>query len=309
MTTPLRIGVIGLGRRWRRRYQSALLALPARFTVQALYDQVAQRAEQEAQQLRCEASPSVTALVDRDDLDALILADAQWFGLWPVELACRFRKPIFCAVPLTCEEARAEGLVQQVSASRLPVMVEMLPRYAPATAQLRGLLQNYLGPVHLLICETVQARQEGEEMDIAWLDWCASLLESVPVSVVATSLESAGVTSQFWEFAAGWGLQLIQRQTRGARPACRLEVVAEQGSARVIPPRQVAWAGADGQHRILLPRNRPALQVQLEAFEEAVRAGNPTPEPSLTNAYRVLGWLRAARRSQAEGGRVSLNTL
>ena len=51
MPNPLRLGVIGLGRRWRRRYRPALQDLADSFTVVGLYDQVQVRAEREAQAL------------------------------------------------------------------------------------------------------------------------------------------------------------------------------------------------------------------------------------------------------------------
>ena len=43
MTNPLRVAVIGLGRRWRKRYRPALLALHDRYRVTTLYDQVQQQ--------------------------------------------------------------------------------------------------------------------------------------------------------------------------------------------------------------------------------------------------------------------------
>src|SRR5258707_885141 len=44
MANSLRVGVIGLGRRWQRRYKPALLSLSEQFTLVALCDQVPQRA-------------------------------------------------------------------------------------------------------------------------------------------------------------------------------------------------------------------------------------------------------------------------
>src|SRR6266478_2001490 len=128
MTNPLRVGVIGLGRRWRKRYRPALLALHDCFRVHALYDQVQQRALGEAERLQCDAAAGITELLERDDLDAVLLLDAQWFGLWPLELACRVGKPVFCCAGFDREDARADAVYQQVQAAKLPVMVEMAPR-------------------------------------------------------------------------------------------------------------------------------------------------------------------------------------
>jgi predicted dehydrogenase len=244
-------------------------------------------------------------MLERDDMDAVILADAQGFGLWPVEAACRLGKPVFCAVPLGLEEARAEALLQQVTASGLPVMVEMLPRYAPVVAPLRRLLHNTLGPVRFVLGEVVQAADDAADGAMVVLDWCVCLLESTPASVQAGSIDSAGIRSQFWEMAAGWGLQIVQRRAVGVKPALRLKVIADKGTAQVVLPRRLAWTEADGRHTHLLPRGQPLVQVQLAKFAEAVQ-GRESVTPNLCDAYRQLGWLRAVEESQTEGRRVSV---
>jgi predicted dehydrogenase len=306
MINPLRMGIIGLDQRWRRCYQPALAALRDKYEVRAVFDPVFRLAEREAQRLKCEAAAGMAVLVERGDIDAILLADPQWFGLWPVELACRAKKPVFCGVSLAFEEERADALVQEVSASGLPVMVEMLPRFAPATARMRKLLQTSLGPIRFLRVDVVQPHDSAEDFTLPVLDWCVYLTESTPVSVQAAGLDSAGVTSQFWEFAGGWGLQILQRRGHRAAPGFRLEVQTDQSIARITLPRRVAWTSFEGQHRLVLPRGRPLLQIQLEEFYVAVRAGQSTLEPGLADAHRVLGWLRAARSSQTDGRRVTL---
>src|SRR5262249_43309385 len=49
----LRVGIIGLGVRWRKRYRPALTALRDRFTVTVVCDQVHQRTAAEAKRLGC----------------------------------------------------------------------------------------------------------------------------------------------------------------------------------------------------------------------------------------------------------------
>src|SRR5262245_16621109 len=95
----LRVGIIGLGKRWRR-YRPALRALRDHFAIQAIYDAVHQAALHVAQRLGCAATSGVIELLERKDIDAILLLDAAWQGLWPLEAACRFGKTVFCAVPL-----------------------------------------------------------------------------------------------------------------------------------------------------------------------------------------------------------------
>src|SRR5438067_8986693 len=86
---PLRLGVIGLGAAWRKRYRPALLALADHFLIEIVCDQVLGRAERVARELGCAAAAGPAELLESGRVDALLLADLQWFGLWPVELACR----------------------------------------------------------------------------------------------------------------------------------------------------------------------------------------------------------------------------
>src|SRR5262249_51018186 len=93
----LRVGGIGLGRRWRR-YRPILERLRDHIEVRTVCDQVARRAEAEARRLRCIASAGPVELLERGDVEAVLLLDAQWFGLWSLERACMTKKPVFCAL-------------------------------------------------------------------------------------------------------------------------------------------------------------------------------------------------------------------
>src|SRR5689334_4926933 len=96
MGRRLRVGIIGLGRQWRRRYAPALQALPALFELSAVCDQIAQQATAEAARLRRPAAAGPSELIERDDVEAVLLLDLGWQRLWPVERAAAAGKPVFC---------------------------------------------------------------------------------------------------------------------------------------------------------------------------------------------------------------------
>src|SRR6516164_278216 len=96
MSQRLGVGVIGLGRQWRRRYAPALRALAGSFQVVAVCDQIAQVAAAEAARLRCPAAAGPSELIERDDVGAVLLLDVGWQRLWPVERAASAGKPVFC---------------------------------------------------------------------------------------------------------------------------------------------------------------------------------------------------------------------
>ncbi len=323
MENVLHIGIIGLGRRWQKRYKPALRVLRRRFSVRVLCDQLPELATREAKQMACDVAAGPTQLLERDDVDAVLLLDAQWFRLWPLERACQTGKPIFCCCSLETDDAHADELYRQVRESRLRVVMEMAPRFMRVTARLRELLETQLGTPRLLLCEAVHTRKDPARFrfartppltpvstvvggdDIALLDWCAWLLGSEPLNVTARSLKPSGFSSLFLEFAGGRGVQLTRRRGVAQRPAVRLEIVAERGTASVDLPYEVSWTTKDGFHSQTFRGRRPLAELLLERFRDVVQ-GNATLEPTLEDAYRVLRWLRVAARSQDEGRLLTL---
>jgi predicted dehydrogenase len=313
MPNPVRVGVIGLGRRWRQRYRPALAALRDRFRVTSLYDPIRARALAEAQRLGCQAAAGIAPLLDGDGVDAVLLLGAPWFGLWPLERACAAGKPVFCAAPLEADDAHADALLRCVRDDALPVMVELPPRVAPVTARLRELLDGPLGPARAVVCHAPLPACAGHGpgallggRGTTLLDWCAGFLQGQPVSVSVSGTGDGALASLFLEYDGGRALQVVGRRMAGVRPGLRLEVLATHGMATVRPPRHVAWTGPDGRHAHLLPRPRPLGQVLLERFHATVTEKR-SPNPALLEVAGCLPWLRAALQSQAEGRRVPLS--
>src|SRR5262245_48590258 len=92
---PLRLGVLGLGRRWPR-FREAALALRGEVRVRAVWDDIAARAEREAEALGCRAVGGVMQMLERDDIDAVLLPGGSWSNLWGLQRACEFGKPVLC---------------------------------------------------------------------------------------------------------------------------------------------------------------------------------------------------------------------
>jgi predicted dehydrogenase len=315
---PLGVGVIGLGRHWRR-YQPALQALPHHFAVRALCDQVPRRAAKEAEQLGCTAAVGPTELLEHPQVDVLLLLDAQWFRLWPIELACRLGKPVFSCASWEIDDCHADALYQQVRARRLPLLFEMAPRLAPATERLQRLLDSQLGPARLVLCECVQPLPDSRKAapgpepafllgpeGIAVVDWCSCLIGVEPVRVLAFAAEAAGFAGVFLEGSAGSAIHISRRCVPAARPVLRLRIVAERGSAVIRYPYRVSWTTAAGSCVQRIRGQRPMTEKLLLHFHQAVQIGQSSG-PNLEDAFRALHWLRGAVRSRAEGRPVSLD--
>jgi predicted dehydrogenase len=309
----LGVGVIGLGRRWRR-YRPLLARLRKYVQVRAVCDQLLSRAEIEAQKWACAAAAGPVELLERPDVEAVLLLDAQWYGLWPLEHACHVRKPILCALSPASDDAHADALHESIQSSGLPVLMALPPLLAPAARQLRELLTHRLGQARLVRADwsiagpTTRRPNPGDLLSKAavlpLLAACAWLLDDIPRSVWTLDGASASFVTVLLRFGCDRLAQVNLWTATAGRTPPRLEVVAEAGTAAVQLPRQLRWRNADGQYIQRLPP-RVAEQSSLERFILALRARQPL-HPSFAEAYQALTWLRAAVRSRNEGKCISL---
>jgi predicted dehydrogenase len=319
MEKVLRIGVVGLGRRWHKRYRPALRRLSKNFSIRAVCDQIPQRAAWEAKRLACDAAAGPTQLLEREDVEAVLLLDQQWFGLWPLELACQLGKPVLCSCALAADDARADALHHQINDSCLPVMIEMLPRFAPATESLQGLFTTHLGAPRLLFCDIFRCgcvASPGEcismpdprpilnlvgSTGIPLLDWCAGVFGGEPLNVTARSLERSGFSSLFMEFAGQRGVQMTRRQaTCPEGPTVRLQILAERGSAVLELPSRISWTSSEASHTQVF-RGQLSSTTLLLSYFRAVVQERAALRPTFADAYRVVRWLRVAVKSRDEG--------
>jgi predicted dehydrogenase len=303
MTQRLGVGIIGLGRGWRRRYEPALRALPDLFAVAAVCDQIAQVAAGEAARLRCPVAAGPSELIEREDVAAVLLLDLGWQRLWPVGRAARAAKPVFCLPPLEDDADNADDLARRVREVGLPVMMAAPAAFSPAALRLVDLQRERLGAARLVLCES--AADGPGPPHSGTLAWLLSLLGTGPITVAGTGRESAGLRTLTAEAPGGRALHLTHWHAPGARPGLRVRLVGERGLALLESPRRLSWEDADGVHALALPRGRPVEELMLTNFH-AVATGSRAPWPSLADAHLAHACLRAAAEmSRAEGRRVA----
>jgi predicted dehydrogenase len=298
---PLRVGVLGLGKRWQQRYRPVLRALRRRFELAAVCDPVMARAAHEARQLGCGLAAGPTELLERPDVDALLLLERSWYGLWPVEVACRLGKPVLCAVPPTGDGGHAERLRERIEQTGLPVMVALPAPFDPALLRLRELLREQLGKPRLLLGSRIVPQsnrpKEGGTQALAagWLhllSWCDGLLEGAPQRLLKMVSTEGVLASLLLDYGAGRAAQLSWVRAPVGRWSWRIQVCGEHGWA-VAGPGRICWHSPAGRFRQSLARPGPAARVLLRAFAKALASGQP-PRPSFADAHRLLHWLRLA---------------
>jgi predicted dehydrogenase len=308
MVARLRVGVIGLGRRWARN-RPALVGPSSPVEIKSVCDAAPARAARAAARLGCAAAAGPGDLVSRPDVDAVLLLDRPWFGLWPLGPACRAGKAVLCFPSLAGDDAHADSLHEAIRASPAPVMMALPPASCPAADRLRALLAERMGPPRLL-------RVDATVAGAAWMDaalgarpvlglihLCAELFGGPPTAAWAAAPWDAGLASFLFEFGPGRAAQLSVIRGAGVRPACRLAVTAEHGCATVELPRRLRWRDRDGEHALRLPR--PDAGELFARFAGAVTTGQRA-RPDFEDAYRALTWWRAALQSRPEGRRVEI---
>jgi predicted dehydrogenase len=303
MGQRLRVGIIGLGRYWRKRYAPALQALSDLYAVAAVCDPIPQQAATEAARLRCPAAAGPSELVERDDVAAVLLLDLGWQRLWPLERAVRAGKPVFCLPLLEDDEANADTVAARVREAAVPVMMAARAGFTPAARHLLECQRERLGAVRLLVCETISNRPGA--LDSGTLVWLLSLLGAEPTAITGAGRGAAGLLSLTLEAANGRALQLTHWHAPGAPPRLRLQVVAEGGQATLEGGRRLSWTEAGAAHSLTLAGQGPVERLLLTGFHRVVTEGQ-APWPSLADSHRALVCLRAAARSRAEGRVVSL---
>jgi predicted dehydrogenase len=326
-TPPLRVGIIGLGPNWRNRYRPALLASRKRFTIRALYDQVQHLAAAEAQHLGCEAAEGLTDLLQRDDVDAVLLLDHQWFRLWPLELAARLGKPIFSVPSLATDAEQAEQLCATLGDSPSKVLFEFRPRCTPVTKRLRKLGPTRLGTIRLLLgqvratgtpVEPTNAehlRAEFEHRTFEWIDWCIEVMADEPVSVQAQGTEepqSFRLENVLLGFNQGRSAQLnvadYQVLSTGSEQHAgtfQAEVIGTRGTVRILSPRRLQWARSPIVHQECLAHRRPPELNILRQFHR-LATGHGNNGTGIQAARRTWRVYQAVRQSREEGALVQV---
>jgi predicted dehydrogenase len=339
----LRIGVVGLGRLWEARHKPALLSLADRFRVTAVYDQVARRAEMEADSLCCAATEGLAALVDRPDVDAVYLLSPQWFGLHAAELACRRSRPIYCALPLAGDPDGVESLAKAVRGCGVLFVPELARRFYPATLRLRELLATTLGEprlvqAHVRLFTYDRYGAPGPSTQLAPLplcvdpggnliDWCCWMFQQGPRSIqaagtrVLTDPDRAAGTSTdddyetfTLEFSGGALAQVsVGRFHRAAwhdatrfLPPPGIQVFAERGVAWLEMPDRIQWTDREGAHDERLPLDPPVGEALNDHFDRRLR-GVHSMAPTIDDALAVSRIVQALHRSRREGRAIRLD--
>jgi len=334
----LRVGLLGLGDQWERRYAPALRALGDRFEVRAVCEQVAHRAEQAAEQFHATAVDGFRTFARREDLDAVLILAPQWYGPLPILAACESGKAIYCAAGIDLEPDEVRAVKQRVEAAGVAFLCEFPCRQAPATLRLKELIATRLGAPRLLFCHRRTAAGQARENAVGCsrartavrelielVDWCRYVVGQEPTWVTGLmhpsqfepdredyqmmSLDFSPAdrpgTGAVAQISCGRYVPADWREAIGYRPPAELQVSCERGIAFVDLPASLVWFDEAGRHQESLDSERPVGEQLLTQFYRAA-TGSACKSCDLEDAYRAVTIVELAQCSHRDGRRMAL---
>jgi predicted dehydrogenase len=331
----LRVGIIGLGQRWERRYCPAVQRLADRFEVRTVYASVRLLAERVARQFDVQAASGFRAVTQRDDIDAVLVLSCDWHGPLPVYAACDAGKAVFCAADLSADLEQARAIRRRVEQAGIAYVGEFPRRYAPATLRLKELLATRLGAPRLLFCHERLRETPPEDAPCParslpptthimaeMVDWCRWIVDREPHAVTGVAshapAEPCGHVYQqatldfsppaspaagpLAQISCGQYIPGSWPEAISFRPPSQLQVCCERGIAFVDLPSTVTWFDQAGRHLESLETERPVGEQLLMHFHRAVTS-LVCQSGDLRDAYRNLEIVLACHASSREGRR------
>lgn len=199
----LRVGLVGLGDQWMTRHRPALIELADRFEVKAICCEIAERSKQMADDFGAVAMDGFRAMIQRNDIDAIMALATDWVGPLPILAACDSGKAVYSAAALDIAPGQAVMIRDRVRESGIAFMAELPRRHAPATLRLKELMATRLGPPRILFCHArmpvehqANRLRRGEYCPLTWrslmelVDWCRYLVGTEPNSVISNIHQS-----------------------------------------------------------------------------------------------------------------------
>ena len=130
----LGVGVLGVGEMGRRHAENLRRSVPNARLV-AVADMSADRARQVAGELEIDASfSSVEDLIERKDVDAVVIAVPDKFHAKAIEVAAAAGKDILCEKPIAVSLADAQRALEAVTKAGVRLQIGFMRRYDPAYA-------------------------------------------------------------------------------------------------------------------------------------------------------------------------------
>jgi inositol 2-dehydrogenase len=137
----LGVGVVGVGTLGKRHADNLRHSVPGVQLV-AVSDSDAKRASQVASELEIEHSyGSIEALVERDDVQAVVVASPSKYHASGIRVAAESGKDVFCEKPLALALDEADEALNAVAKAGVRLQIGFMRRYDPAYVNARNRIE------------------------------------------------------------------------------------------------------------------------------------------------------------------------
>ncbi len=334
----LRVGLLGLGTAWQKRYRPALSAMTDRFEVRAVCESIGHRAGLVAAEFDATTSDGFRSLVRREDIDGVLLLSGGWCGPLPALAACDAGKAVYFGTGLDLDVRESQILKERVEAAGIAFVAELPRRLAPATLRLKELIATTLGPPGIIFCHQHLSAENGEQGPsrqgtsrsathelVELVDWCCYVIGCRPSWVTglshrpdpssaesdyrAISLDfSDGDQSGLGPVAqigCGRYIPADWHEAVGYRRPASMQVSCARGVAFVDLPSTLIWFDEAGRHQESLESERSVGEQLLLRFHRSVTS-LVTKTSDLDDACRAAAIARDAEVSHRKGCRISV---
>lgn len=332
----LRVGLIGLGDQWQSRHRPALLAMSERYDVRAICCEIANLSKQVARDFGAAPMDGFRAMIEREDIDAVLALSPDWVGPIPLVAACEAGKAVFSGAAMDITADQIEEVRSRIVNSGVAFMAELPRRYSPATIRLKELIATRLGPPRMMFCHERMSAEEqssrlrrGKYCPLSWrrlmeqADWCCDLVGQNPLTVTSEIHEQhtdnrdvfyqmmnlkfphEGEQTTMAQISIGHYVPSRWKDALTFRRPANLQVCCENGMAFIDLPHSLTWFDDAGPHTESLESDRPVGEQMLDQFYRCVTSLLHRPN-GLEDAYRAITIVSSANDSANTGQRVDL---
>jgi myo-inositol 2-dehydrogenase/D-chiro-inositol 1-dehydrogenase len=301
----LRVAVLGAGR--IGRIHAANVAADRRAKLVAVADPLKGAAQELASRLSCEAALDAVSVIERKDVDAVVIGTPTDTHVDLLLHAVKHGKAVLCEKPIDLNLGRADAAVAEIERLRGRVMLAFNRRFDPSAQEIRRAIDaGEIGVVRQVIITSrdpeVPPREYSRhcggifrDMTIHDFDMGRWLLGEEPVEVMASG--SRLVDPSLAEFDDFDTIMVLMRTASGrqchinnCREAVygydqRLEVFGSVGmllNDNLRPTTVKRWRKDETDARqpllnFFLERYADAYRIELGRFLDAVESGQPMP--------------------------------
>jgi len=311
--------------------------LQDRFEVAGIYSSVSAFADSVAREFGATQHDGFRELLRRQDIDAALMLEGDWYGTTPVLAACDYGKAIYCGSEIDFDPQQAAELKREVDQAGIAFVAEFPKRYAPASLRLKELIATRLGEPQLLFCHkrltcevkhgqrngrSLAARADRELIEL--IDWCSFIVGRDIRAVQCTmhrrdqnrdsdyqslsldfSPHDRPLGSTLAQISCGTYIPSAWNEAIAFRPPAAVQVCCENGLAFVDLPNSLIWFDDAGRHQESLESEMAVGQQLLTQFHRAVTS-LVRKMGDLEDVYRCLHTLRSARESAAQRRAIEL---